>query len=104
MAFSDAAAMFQEKGHRVPEPEELQELRSNTLENFRKKTIGQRMAAKAALKSKQKKGPEKRFLNNQLVQVTKNDKYLREAKETAEEKAKTSVELYIVGIGRGGRH
>lgn len=104
MSIPDAAKMFLEHGHAAPDKEELLDLRSNTLENFRKKTVGNRMAAKSALKSKSKKGPEKRFLNNELVQVTKKDKYLRIAKESAEDKAKTSVELYIIGIGRGGRH
>lgn len=99
-----ARDVFTEKGHEPPTEQELMDLRTNTLAHFRKKTIGSRMMAKAALKTRNKKGSDKRWLNNELVTVTKNDKYVREAKESLEDKAKTSVELYILGIGRGGRH
>jgi len=104
MSVSDTVAMFKEHGLEPPSAEELTDLRSNTLETFRKKTMGSRLFAKAAFKSKSKKGPVKRFLNNELVTVTKNDRYVREPKESAEDKAKTSVEIYVIGIGRGGRH
>lgn len=100
----DAAAFFKEHGHEAPTQEELLDLRSNTLNRFRGKTTGNRAAMRAALKSKNKGGSTKRYLNSELVTVSKKDKYLREAKESAEDKAKTSVELYIIGIGRGGRH
>jgi len=79
------------------------DLRTNTLAHVRKKTMGHRQMMKSALKNKNKNAT-KRFLNNELVSVTKKDKYYRTGGESAEDKAKTSVELYIIGIGRGGRH
>lgn len=104
MPANEAAALFRQSGFDAPSTEELQKLRDNTLAGFRKKTRGTRDAALAALKSSRKKGPVKRFLNNELVTVGKKEKYLKDEKESVEDKAKTSVELYILGIGRGGRH
>ncbi|CAE8700637.1 unnamed protein product, partial [Polarella glacialis] len=100
----EAAQLFLDQGHQPPDEKELLDLRTNTLAHFRKKTVSSRMMAKTSLKNKNKKGVTKRWLNNEQVTVSKKDKYVREGGETAEDKAKTSVELYILGIGRGGRH
>jgi len=104
MATPDALQMFMDEGFDPPDDAELADLRSNTLETFRRKTQSARSAAKSALKTQSKKGQVKRFLNNEIVSVSKKDKCVREEKESAEDKAKTSVELYVIGIGRGGRH
>jgi len=98
------AELFNSAGFEPPTSEELQDLRTNTLAHLRKKTVGSRMIARSALKNKKKGGNTKRWLNNELVTVSKKDKCVHEGGETAEDKAKTSVELYILGIGRGGRH
>eukprot|EP00435_Cladocopium_sp_Y103_P008925 s3255_g2.t1 len=113
-----AAELFESQGHEPPTEQELMDLRTNTLAHVRQKTIGRRQFMKSALKNKSSKGQTKRFLNNEMVTVAKKDKYLHTGGESAEDKAKTSVELlgkhcaacaivsqlYIIGIGRGGRH
>lgn len=99
-----AATLFEEHGYDVPEPGELQRLTQNTREQFKNKSDTSRFARRRALQASNKKGPVKRFLNNELVSVKKNDKFVHSERESAEDKAKTSVELYILGIGRGGRH
>eukprot|EP00913_Durusdinium_trenchii_P011105 g10427.t1 len=101
---AEAAELFQSKGHEPPTEQELMDLRTNTLAHVRQKTSGRRQFMKSALKNKAAKGQTKRFLNNEMVTVGKKDKYLHSGGESAEDKAKTSVELYIIGIGRGGRH
>ena len=104
MPVGEASAVFVERGLKPPTDQELLDLQNSTGETAKKKAIGSRMAGRAALKSKRKKGPEKRWLNNELVTVAKKDRYIHLGGESAEDKAKTSVELYILGIGRGGRH
>eukprot|EP00439_Symbiodinium_sp_Y106_P077656 s506_g16.t1 len=103
LSLTQAAELFREQDHEPPSEQELMDLRTNTLAHVRKKTMGHRQMMKSALKNKNKNAT-KRFLNNELVSVTKKDKYYRTGGESAEDKAKTSVELYIIGIGRGGRH
>eukprot|EP00441_Pelagodinium_beii_P021845 CAMPEP_0197664448 /NCGR_PEP_ID=MMETSP1338-20131121/58638_1 /TAXON_ID=43686 ORGANISM="Pelagodinium beii, Strain RCC1491" /NCGR_SAMPLE_ID=MMETSP1338 /ASSEMBLY_ACC=CAM_ASM_000754 /LENGTH=451 /DNA_ID=CAMNT_0043243081 /DNA_START=6 /DNA_END=1361 /DNA_ORIENTATION=+ len=104
LSATDRAELFGAAGFEPPSEEELQDLRTNTLAHLRKKTVGSRMMAKSALKNKKKGGTQKRWLNDELVTVAKKDKYVRTGGESLEDKAKTSVELYILGIGRGGRH
>jgi len=104
LPMAQAAELFQAQGHEPPTEQELMDLRTNTLAHVRQKTIGRRQFMKSALKNKSSKGQTKRFLNNEMVSVAKKDKYLHTGGESAEDKAKTSVELYIIGIGRGGRH
>lgn len=105
MTAVDAEALFRASGLEPPSHEELVDLRSDSLDSFRRRTVGLRLAARGALKSRSKKGGTlKRYLNNELVTVSTKDKYLYTEKETAEAKARTSVELYVLGIGRGGRH
>mmetsp|Transcript_24930 Transcript_24930/g.37947 ORF Transcript_24930/g.37947 Transcript_24930/m.37947 type:complete len:171 (-) Transcript_24930:219-731(-) len=101
---ADTDLLFKEYDFQPPSPDELSKLSSSSLLHKRQTTMKTRQAMKAALKSKNKKGPVKRYLNNELVVVGKKEKYLKEEKESAEDRAKTSVELYVVGIGRGGRH
>jgi len=103
LSLTQAAELFREQDHEPPSEQELMDLRTNTLAHVSKKTMGHRQMMKSALKNKNKNAT-KRFLNNELVSVTKKDKYYRTGGESAEDKAKTSVELYIIGIGRGGRH
>mmetsp|Transcript_46910 Transcript_46910/g.136476 ORF Transcript_46910/g.136476 Transcript_46910/m.136476 type:complete len:415 (-) Transcript_46910:140-1384(-) len=104
MTAVEAANLFTEKGLEPPTSQELVDFKSRVHRGATVRAHDARSAAKAALKSANKKGPVKRFLNNELVTVSKKDKYIREEKESAEDKAKTSVELYVLGIGRGGRH
>lgn len=104
MTAADAARLFRDHGLDPPSPEALRDLRTSTLASLRKKLGADRREVKTALKCANRKGPVKRFLHNELVTVSKKDKYMREEKESAEDRAKTSVELYVLGIGRGGRH
>lgn len=99
----EATKLFEAEDFEPPTAEELTDLRTNTLAHYRTKTMGQRQRQKSALKNKNK-GKNQRYLNNELVTVGKKDKYVRSGGESLEDKAKTSVELYIIGIGRGGRH
>merc|ERR1711957_284426 len=85
-------------------PEELLDLRNNSMQSLRSRTAKSREVGKSALKKQRKKGQIERYLNNQVVKVDKKDKCLKQEKESKEDKAKTTVELYVIGIGRGGRH
>merc|ERR1711862_608168 len=99
MTPSEVKDMFIQHGQEPPDETEVSELQLSTLRNLREKRSNRGPRTK-----RKKPTSQKRWLNNEQVTVSIKDKYLHTPKESAEDKAKSSVELYIVGIGRGGRH
>jgi len=104
LSMSAAATLFREKGHEPPTHEELTDLSTNTLRNHSRREHDRRVEAKRRLKNFNKRGTVTRWRDGQSVSLPKKEKYIKTGGESAADKAKTSVDLYIIGIGRGGRH
>eukprot|EP00747_Dinoflagellata_sp_TGD_P213112 gnl/TRDRNA2_/TRDRNA2_86111_c0_seq1.p1 gnl/TRDRNA2_/TRDRNA2_86111_c0~~gnl/TRDRNA2_/TRDRNA2_86111_c0_seq1.p1 ORF type:complete len:619 (-),score=160.57 gnl/TRDRNA2_/TRDRNA2_86111_c0_seq1:432-2288(-) len=84
--------------------EELDDLRRQIKEQNEARKLAIKQLMRSALKSKKNQKGQTRYINNERVELKKGEKTITTGGESAADKAATSVELYIVGIGRGGRH
>jgi hypothetical protein len=98
-----AADLFLSNGEQPPKPSELDACREDIQRrNKERKHREKSEAAYEAAKANQKR--QQRYVAGQLVEMQKGSKYLTEPKESAVEKAKTSISLFIQGSHRGGGH
>lgn len=92
----DAAALFLKEGLEAPQPSELDACR--TQQQQRRHEVAAEGRSRAAYEAEKLKAKrQQRYLNGQVVEVSRGSKYLVEQKESAEAKAKTSCSIPILG-------
>jgi hypothetical protein len=93
------ADLFLRHGEEPPKPQEISACREEIQRRAKeRKAIEKHEAAREAAKASQKK--QQRYIGGQLVDVQKGSRYLVEPKESATEKAKTSISITIQGQRR----
>lgn len=92
----DAATLFLKEGLEAPQPSELDACRA--LQQQRRHEVAAEGRSRAAYEAEKLKAKrQQRYLNGQVVEVSRGSKYLVEQKESAEAKAKTSCSIPILG-------